>query len=201
MKKYINKFKKIATYSLAGGFGLVLAGSLAGCGNNNSNDTQMTQNAMQGAFVKIEETSPGVYKVLEEVPSETTTVILKDINGTERILSDAEIDELLKKENEKIDNGTSNLTNEARMSSGGLSLGEAILASAAGALLGSWIGSKLFNNQAFNSQRQNAYKNPSAYSRSVNSFNQAKQGATTKKTSSGRSGFFGGGSKSSSVGG
>lgn len=40
----------------------------------------------------------------------------------------------------KIDSGTSQLTNPT---GGGLSLGETILASAAGAILGSWIGSKL----------------------------------------------------------
>ncbi|EEV16629.1 hypothetical protein CAMGR0001_0242 [Campylobacter gracilis RM3268] len=94
-------------------------------------------------------------------------------------------------ENAKIDAGTSNLTNQnAQLSSGGMSLGEAILASAAGAIIGSWIGGKLFNNPAYQSQRQTAYKSPSAYSRSVDSFNQAKQ--QNDKARSGRSGFFGG---------
>jgi len=49
-----------------------------------------------------------------------------------------------------------------------------------------------------NLQRQTAYKSPSAYSRSVDSFNQAKQ--QNDKARSGRSGFFGG-SKSGKSGG
>ena len=65
------------------------------------------------------------------------------------MLSKDEIDKLLAQANAKIDNNTSNLTrtSDAQLSSGGLSLGETILASAAGAILGSWIGSKLFGNQ------------------------------------------------------
>ncbi len=60
-----------------------------------------------------------------------------------------------------------------QISSGGLSLGETLLASAAGAILGSWIGSKLFNNQNFANQQRGAFSNQSAYQRSVNSFNKA----------------------------
>ncbi|MBF0984634.1 MAG: hypothetical protein HXK63_05835, partial [Campylobacter sp.] len=121
------------------------------------------------------------------------------LDGTERILSDEETKALLAEENAKIDAGTSNLTNQnAQLSSGGMSLGEAILASAAGAIIGSWIGGKLFNNPAYQSQRQTAYKSPSAYSRSVDSFNQAKQ--QNAKARSGKSGFFGG-SKSGKSGG
>ena len=69
---------------------------------------------------------------------------------------------------------------------GGMGLGETILASAAGAILGSWIGSKLFNNPNYQQQRRTSYKNPQTYSRSKNSFNKAKQSSTK------RSGFFGG---------
>ena len=194
--------KKIATYAAVGGFGAIVMAGLAGCGNNNGSDENALNEVAQknGAFVIIEESAPSVYKILEEYPSTETRVVLKDINGTERVLSKDEIDKLLAQANANIDNGTSNLTktSDAQLSSGGLSLGETILASAAGAILGSWIGSKLFGNQNFQATRQNSYKNPSAYTRSVDSFNKQKAANSAARSSGGKSGFFGGGSKSSS---
>ena len=200
--------KKAASYAAVGGFGAVIAAGLAGCGSDNgganNNDGSALKEAAQktGAFVIIEETAPGKYKVLEEYPSSETRVVLKDINGTERVLSKEEMDKLIAEENAKIDAGTSNLTNpnaqNAQLSSGGMSMGEALLASAAGAIIGSWIGNKLFNNPGYQSQRQSAYKNPSAYSRSVDSFNKAKATSSAVKSSGGKSGFFGGSSSKSS---
>ena len=76
-------------------------------------------------------------------------------------------------------------------------MGEALLASAAGAIIGSWIGNKLFNNPGYQAQRQSAYKNPSAYSRSVDSFNKAKATSSAGKPSGGKSGFFSGSSSKS----
>ena len=98
------------------------------------------------------------------------------------------MDALIKEEAAKIDNGTSALTQpDAQMSQqGGMGLGEAILASAAGAIIGSWIGSKLFGNQNYQNNRKAGYKSPSTYSRSANSFSKSSSG--TKST---RSGFFG----------
>ncbi|BCX78673.1 UPF0323 family lipoprotein [Campylobacter sp. 19-13652] len=190
--------KKIATYVGLGVFGAISAGALAGCFSSDDKSS-LNENVKQGAFVILEEIAPNKYKVLEEYPSSETRVVLKGLDGSERMLSQAEIDEILKAENEKIQNGTSGLTNQnAAMSSGGMSLGETILASAAGAILGSWIGSKLFNSPAYNATRQSAYKSPSAYTRSVNSFSAAKSGAGSAKTSSGKSGFFGSSSSGSS---
>jgi len=105
----------------------------------------------------------------------------------------------------RIESGESALT-QPQMSSGGLGLGEALLASAAGAIIGSWIGNKLFNNPNYQQNRQRSYKSPTAYQRSVNSFNKAKQSSTATKSRSTRSGFFGSsktGSKSTfgSIGG
>ena len=192
--------KKIATYAAVGGFGAIIMAGLAGCGSDDGgNENALNEVAQKnGAFVIIEESAPGVYKILEEYPSTETRVVLKDMNGTERVLSKDEIDKLLAQANAKIDNNTSNLTrtSDAQLSSGGLSLGETILASAAGAILGSWIGSKLFGNQNFQSQRQTAYKNPSTYMRSVDSLNKARSTATSPRGAS-KSGFCGGGSKSS----
>ena len=183
--------KKVASYAAVGGFGAVVIAGLAGCGSNdNGGESSALNEAAQktGAFVIIEETAPGKYKVLEEYPSSETRVVLKDINGTERVLSKEEMDKLIAEENAKI----------AQLSSGGMSLGETLLASAAGAIIGSWIGNKLFNNPGYQSQRQSAYKNPSAYSRSVDSFNKAKATSSAGKSSGGKSGFFGGSSSSSS---
>ena len=204
----LKHIKKAASYAAVGGFGAVVAAGLAGCGSDNgganNNDGSALNEAAQktGAFVIIEETAPGKYKVLEEYPSSETRVVLKDINGTERVLSKEDMDKLIAEENAKIDAGTSNLTDSnaqnAQLSSGGMSLGETLLASAAGAIIGSWIGNKLFNNPGYQAQRQSAYKNPSAYSRSVDSFNKAKATSSAGKPSGGKSGFFGGSSSSSS---
>lgn len=192
--------KKIATYAAIGGFGAVVMAGLAGCGGSgNEEQSSAVEAAKQGAFVIIHETEPGKYKVVEEYPSSETRVVLKQLDGTERVLSKEEMDKLVAEENAKIDNGTSNLTKpDAQVSSGGASLGEILLSSAAGAIIGSWIGNKLFGNQNFQANRQGAYQNPSAYTRSVDSFNKAKTTANSPKSSSGKSGFFGGADKSNS---
>ncbi|ELF1482053.1 UPF0323 family lipoprotein [Campylobacter jejuni] len=194
----MKKIKKIIQIGMIGGLAAVAGGALAGCRSNNDNSDTLNQAAnAQGAFVIIEETAPGQYKIKDQYPSDETRVVLKDLNGTERILSKEEMDALIKEEAAKIDNGTSNLTKDnGQISSGGLSLGETLLASAAGAMLGSWIGSKLFNNQNFANQQRGAFSNQSAYQRSVNSFNKA--GTTSSASSAKKSGFFGGGSKATS---
>lgn len=187
--------KKILELTALGGLSAVAAGALAGCGNES-----VKQEAPQakGAFVIIEEVSKGEYKIKDQYPSDETRVILRQLDGSERILSKEEMDALLKAEEAKIDNGTSKLTQDnAQLSSGGLSLGEALLASAAGAIIGSYIGSKLFNNPNFNANQRGAFSNQSAYQRSVNSFNQ--QGA--RAGNAGKSGFFGGGQKAANSGG
>ena len=195
--KHIKKFKELAS---KGALAAIMATGLAGC-NSGGGEQANTAVVKQNATVFIEKTDQG-YKIADEFPSNETRVFLreKDAEGNmnERLLSQAEIDKLLKEENAKIDAGTSNLTNgNAQMSSGGMSLGEAILASAAGAIIGSWIGSKLFGSPGFNAARQGAYSNPSAYSRSQSSFGGAKTGAAS---SGAKSGFFGGNKAASTAG-
>jgi len=192
-KKYF--LKKVSNYAIVGGLGSLLIMSFAGCeqrGSSNNDDTFSQASQKQGAFVIVEKNQDG-YKIVDEFPAQKTTIVLRE-NGTERILSKEEIDTLVASESKKIDNGTSNLTN-SEISNGGFSLGEAILASAAGAIIGSYIGNKLFNNQNFQSQRRTTYKSPQTYSRSVNSF---KEAAAKKTSSYKKSGFFGGGSSSTS---
>lgn len=190
MSKHIKNLKQIAS---SAALGSILAFGLGACDGSANNAQENIQK--QGATVFIQKQENGSYKIVDEFPSNETRVFLREIdeNGKtkERLLSQEEIDKLVKEENAKIQSGNSGLTNPS-LSSGGMGLGEAILASAAGAIIGSWIGSKLFNSPNYQNMRQNAYKNPSAYNKSVNSF---KSNAAKTKSSSSKSGFFG--SKSS----
>ena len=187
--KYI---RTLSTVALTG-VGTLLATGLTGC----EHKTSQEQPQAKGAFVVIEETAPGKYKIKDEFPSDETRIILKKLDGTEKVLTKEEMDALVKQEAAKIDNGTSPLTQpdaQAQMQ-GGMGLGEAILASAAGAIIGSWIGSKLFGNQNYQNNRKAGYKSPSTYQRSKSSFSKAR------KSTSKRSGFFGGRKSTSRSGG
>ncbi len=194
--------RKIGEYGIIGGIGIGALLIITGCDDTQKNNqTNIAQNIKEGAFVIIEEQQDNSYKILDEYPSETTHVILKIKDGSERLLSQDEIDAMLKEEEQKINDGTSELTNP---SGNGLSLGQAILASAAGAIIGSWIGSKLFNNQNYQAQQRTSYKTPQAYEKSKNSFSKNAKTATAKSTPNNtKSGFFGGGSgtKQSAFGG
>ncbi len=86
----------------------------------------------EGAFVIVEKALDGSYKIADEFPAAKTTIVLRNPDGTERILSQEEIDKLVKEEEAKIDAGTSPLTNP-EMSSGGMGLGGVLLSSIAGA--------------------------------------------------------------------
>lgn len=206
MKKK-NHIKKISNYAMVGGLGSLLVVGLIGCGDNgSSNNQQQNQgqnNGMadasqkQGAFVVVEESADGKYKIVDEFPASNTTVVLRKPDGTERILSPEEIDKLVKEEERKIDAGTSPLTNpNAEVSSGGMGLGGVLLSSIAGAMIGSWLGNKLFNNQNFQNQRKTQYKSPQTYSKSQSSFSKTPASAGANNSSSKKSGFFGGNSNS-----
>lgn len=185
-------FRKISDYAMIGGLSALVAVSLIACSNDStqSQDKTSVANTLQkGAFVILEEQKDGSYKIAEEYPSAKTHVVVRDINGNEKVLSDEEIKNLIKQEEMKIDNGTSQLTNPN--SSGGLGLGGALLASAAGAILGSYIGNKLFNNSTYKQNQQRNYKSPQAYERSKNSFNSTPAARTGSTPSNAKSGFFG----------
>lgn len=184
---------KLSTIAAATGLGALLATGVTGC-----TQQQQEQQQAKGAFVIIEESAVGKYKIVDEFPADETRIVLKQLDGTERVLTKPEMDALVAEESAKIDNGTSNLTKEnAQVSQqGGMGLGEVLLSSIAGAMIGSWIGSKLFGNQNFQNNRKAGYKSPSTYSKSQKSFNSPK-----KSTSSKRSGFFGKKSSSSRSGG
>ncbi len=187
--KYITKLSTLTATGLA----TVLITGVTGC-------TQEQQQQAKGAFVIIEETAVGKYQIKDEFPADETRIVLKKLDGTEQILTKEELDSLIQEEAAKIDNGTSNLTKENPQVNQGMGLGETIMASMAGAMLGAWIGNKLFGNQNYKNNRKAGYKSPSTYSKSKNSFNKPRKSSTKKggffgnKKSSSRksSGFFGG---------
>lgn len=204
MKKR-NHIKKISDYAMVGGLGAILVVGLTACEDKSNNQQGQGQNnafsnasQKQGAFVIIEESQNGQYKIADEFPASKTTIVLRKPDGTERILTQAEIDALVKEEGAKIDNGTSALTNP-EMSNGGMGLGGVLMSSIAGAMIGSWLGNKLFNNQNYQNQRKAQYKSPQTYSRSQSSFSKAKTSAN-KTSSSKKGGFFGNKSGSSKSG-
>ncbi len=197
--KYIKTFSN--TILSTTGLAILLASGVAGCQDQNQEqENSSEENQKNGAFVIIEETEKGKYKIKDEYPSDETRIVLQELNGTEKVLTKEEMDKLIKDEGAKIDNNTSNLTNpnNSTVSNGGMGLGEAILASAAGAIIGSWIGSKLFGNQNYQQNRQAGYKTPSTYSRSVENFNKKTSVNDKSKNKNSRSGFFGSSSSSSS---
>lgn len=203
MKKN-NHIKKISNYTMVGGLGAILVMGLVGCENKSSNNQNQGQSdaftnasQKQNAFVIIEESVDGKYSIADEFPATKTTVVLRKPDGSERILTQEEIDALVKEEAAKIDSGTSPLTNSEV--SGGMGLGGVLLSSIAGAMLGSWIGNKLFNNQNYQNQRKAQYKSPQTYSRSQSSFSKAAKSSTTNSNSK-KSGFFGKKSGSSKSG-
>jgi len=193
--------RKISDYMIAGGIGVMVIASMQGCEQKDNKDNVLKEAAKtQGALVIVDEISPGQYKIAEEYPSSTTRIILRNADGTERILSQEEIDKLVKDEAKKIDNNTSALTNP-QMSSGSMGLGGILLSSIAGAMIGSWIGNKLFNNQNFQNQRAASYKSPQAYSKSSSSFNKPAGSSSGTSGASKSSGFFGSSGGSSSTSG
>ncbi len=211
--------KKISDYTMVGSVGALALVSFSGCGDSTSmfeqpaSQAPMQQEAQQAqnAFVIIEETAPNKYIIQDEFPAKETRIVLKKLDGTERVLTKEEMDALVKEESMKIDAGTSQLTKEqSEVSSGdgGMGLGGILLSSMAGAVLGSYIGNKLFGNQNYQNNRKANYKSPQTYSRSKNSFNKAKQARAAKKSgfqkkasSSKRSSGFFGGSRSRGFGG
>jgi len=194
--KYI---KSLSSISASVGLGAMLSVGLVGCGES-SQAQQSQQEIKEAAFVIIEEVSAGKYKIAEEFPAKETRIVLKKLDGTEQILTKEQLDELVKQESVKIDNGTSNLTKpqDAQVTQQhGMGLGETIMASMAGAMIGSWIGSKLFGNQNYQNNRKAGYKSPSTYSRSKDSFKKAaSNNRAAKNRATKKGGFFGNNKKS-----
>ncbi|STQ86588.1 hypothetical protein LS73_003500 [Helicobacter muridarum] len=189
--------RKISDIAILGGMSAMLVAGLIGCDSSAQSGTQEIQKK-QGVTVTLQENNDGSYTIIDETPSSDgdTTIIVKDTNGNKRVLSKEEVDSLVAEEERRIDNGTSTLTSS---DGGGLGIGGAILASAAGALIGSYIGNKLFNNPNYKANAQRSYNSPSAYQRSQTSPGAARTQSTQSTTraatpSNAKSGFFSGSS-------
>ena len=181
---------KLSTIAAATGLGALLATGVTGC-----TQQQQEQQQAKGAFVIIEETAPGKYKIVDEFPADETRIVLKKLDGSENVLTQAQLDALIKEEAAKVDAGTSELTKENPQASQGMGLGSIIMTSMAGAMLGSFIGNKLFGNQNYQNNRKAGYKSPSTYSKSKKSFSKPRASSSKK------GGFFGGKKSSSRSGG
>jgi hypothetical protein len=192
--------RKISNYAIVGGLGAFLMINMTACSDNSHKDDENVfkeASQKQGAFIVIKETAPNQYKITDEYPASSTTVILKKLDGTEKILSKEELDKLIKEADKKIEANQSPLTNP-ELSNAGMSLGETILASAAGAILGSWIGNKLFNNPNYQNQRARSYSSPSVLQRSKESFKNRSKSTFSSFKSTKKSGFFSSSSSRSS---
>ena len=198
MNRHINK---ISNHAMVGGVGAMVLMTMQGCDDGSAvaqqpqqAPQQQQQNAVvkEGATVTIEKQADGAYKILDEVPSARTRIILLE-DGKERILSQEEIDKLVKDEEARVAAGTSKLTQDPAKveESGGMGLAGTLMASMAAGMVGSMLMNKLMNNQNYQQNRRTSYKSPSTYSRSQNSFKKnsiAKTGG--KSTTPKKSGFF-----------
>lgn len=204
--------KKAASYSMVGGLGLVVIANLQGCSPDAPEAPAPTpQKQQQEDIGKLDQdlqtqnyflvisqvsTNPDKYELTERYPTEgATRAVLKTLDGKESIMTNEELTTLAKSEADKVEAGTSELTKEASASSGGgLSLGEMILASAAGSLVGGMIANKLANNANAKARTQ-ASTRPAASVSSANNRSRSAPKASAKP----KNGFGGNsGSRSSS---
>ncbi|MEN8216325.1 MAG: hypothetical protein ABFS56_08100 [Pseudomonadota bacterium] len=179
--------KKALLYSMLGSLGLAIG--LQGCGQSeepnqtNPNGTiSEASKSEEGLFLVIKQTAkdPDAFIIVEKHPSSTgTRAILKDMEGNERILTEEELKKLAEAEAAKVEDGTSNLTQTPAASSPGLSLGETILAGAAGALIGGMIANKLAGNSNYQQHQYQQQTQTSAYQQTQRDFNRNTSGNTS----------------------
>ena len=170
--------KSVGTGAAIGSMSVVVMSALTGC--SQAQEDTINQNK----FVIVEELSNGKFAVLEETPvNGPTRIMVKSKDGTMRQLSDEEMKTLAQQEYDRVQKGTSETTQNH--GSEGMGLGGTILAVAAGSILGNMIGNALMGNKSF------AQSNRAATQRARN-INRSRGG------SSGKKGFFGKNSKSSS---
>jgi|SaaInl8_200m_RNA_FD_contig_41_2446152_length_2261_multi_6_in_0_out_0_3 hypothetical protein len=195
-KSFKKHLTKISSYSAVGSLGLVVMSSITGCEHREEADNfanTQSQGENQGYFIVIQETAPEKYELVEQYPTPgTTRAILKKLDGTEELLSEEDLKRLSAAEGKKVEEGSSRLTQDegsSSMSSGGMSMGEAILASAAGAMIGAYLGNKLFGNKNY---QKNTASNPSSKS--------PRKNGSAKSSSTKKGGFFGNNRKSGGLG-
>ncbi len=198
--------KKALSYSVAGSLGLAVIASLQGC--SDQGPAPPAFGGLDGAanggidgnyFLVVEQTgaSPDTYRLAEKHPtSGPTRAILRLPDGTERFLSEAELQRIAADEAARVEAGTSRLTQDPSMHAGGLSLGETLVAAAAGSLIGGMLANRLAANSNFQRTQQSygGGRPTAAISQPAN--------RNTSRQRTPRSGFFGGaGGRPSSGGG
>jgi hypothetical protein len=155
--------RKVLSYSIAGTIGLSVIASLNGCsdqGNQPPGGVDGSQSGIeqgQNVFMVIEQiaTNPDSYKLVEKHPtSGPSRAILRDQDGSERFLTEDELKVIAEQEAAKVEEGTSRLTQDPSMHSGGMSLGETLLAAAAGSLIGGMLANRLAGNSNFQRTQQ-----------------------------------------------
>ena len=151
--------KKALSYSIAGSLGLTVVGGLSGCEAPQPPQGQFGMDqANQNWFMVIEQTgeNPARYQVVEKHPTTgPTRALLRDPNGIERFMSETELKAIADEEAKRVEAGTSRLTQEGAQMRGGMSLGETLLAAAAGSLVGGMLANSLMGNRNYqNYQKQ-----------------------------------------------
>ena len=194
--------KKAVSYSIAGSLGLGVMASLQGCSDQgpappNIGDFGSTQSEgiEQNYFMVIEQTgsAPDTYRLVEKHATDgPTRAILRTPDGNERFMSEAELQAVTAEEAARVEAGTSRLTEDPSMSAGGLSLGEVLVAAAAGSLIGGMLANRLARNTNFQ-RTQQTYGG----GRPTAAISQPARTQTAAKSKP-RTGFFGGSSSRSS---
>jgi hypothetical protein len=193
--------KKVLSYSIVGSLGLTVMANLHGCSDQgppppsldgfNAGDSGEEQNF----FLVIEQTgsAPDSYKLAEKHPtSGPTRAILRMPDGSERFLSEDELKQIAAAEAARVESGESRLTQDPSMHAGGLSLGEMVLAAAAGSLVGGMLANRLASNANYQRTQQRF-----GGGRPTAAISQPAQKTKTAQSKP-RSGFFGGNRSKSS---
>jgi len=204
--------RKKLFYSMLGSLGLTMAIGLQGCGQSEEPKTNPNPHGTiseaskseEGLFLVIKQTAkdPDAFIIIEKHPSSTgTRALLRDMEGKERMLTEEELKKMAEAEAAKVENGTSNLTQTPAASSPGLSLGETILAGAAGALIGGMIANKLAGNSNYQQHQQQQQAHTSSYQQTQRSITRNTNTGSNASTKPKQGIFSGSKTNSTSSGG
>ncbi len=172
MKHFINKESKLV---LGGLTVTILSALFSGCTSTEEKPEEKpveTVKPAENKILRIQEVAPGQYKLVESMPTTgPTQAFVTDLNGSTRIMNEAEMKTFAEAEMKKVENNTSNLTSanpQQPKADEGFGMGELLLAGAAGALLGGVAANMLSNNQNFQARQSAGYGSPSGYQSSHN---------------------------------
>ena len=181
----MSKFKTTASVIGLGSMSVVVMSALSGCAQE--------QAEAKNRFLVIEQNTNGKYTVIEEHPTDGASRAIireRDENGkvTERFMNEAEMRALADQEYQKVQNGTSETTQQNN--GGGMGLGGTILAVAAGSLLGNMIANQLMGNKNFSQNTNRVNKSAYHAKKRASASNSKKSFFSKKSTSSGTSSSY-----------